>query len=58
MGHAIPADYRPWRPGDQRAFYADVTKARHELGWEPSVTLETGLRRLFAWVKEHHVAMQ
>jgi nucleoside-diphosphate-sugar epimerase len=34
-----------------RAF--DTTRARRELGWEPVVDLETGIRRTIAWYREH-----
>lgn len=42
-----------WRPGDQRVFYADVSKAERDLGWRPSVNVEQGVRRLFDWVQEN-----
>ena len=32
-------------PGDQRRTNADTTRIRTELGWEPRVSLEEGLRR-------------
>jgi CDP-paratose 2-epimerase len=39
------------RPGDQRVFYVDYSKAKHELGWEPKIDLEEGIDMLFDWVK-------
>ena len=42
-----------WRPGDQRVFYADFSKARRELDWEPKIDLEQGLELLFKWVMEN-----
>ncbi len=51
LGRAIPVTYGPWRPGDQRVFISDIRKARHELGWQPRVSVEEGLRRLVAWVQ-------
>jgi len=36
--------------GDVEATYADVTRARDELGWGPTVTLREGLRSVVAWV--------
>jgi nucleoside-diphosphate-sugar epimerase len=35
----------PARAGDIRDSWADVTRAREVLGWEPSVAFENGLRR-------------
>jgi UDP-glucose 4-epimerase len=37
--------YLPPRPGDLRNSWADVSEARAGLGFEPSVSLEDGLRR-------------
>jgi UDP-glucose 4-epimerase len=37
--------YLPPRPGDLRNSWADVSEARDALGFEPSVSLEEGLRR-------------
>jgi UDP-glucose 4-epimerase len=37
--------YLPPRPGDLRNSWADVSEAREGLGFEPSVSLEDGLRR-------------
>jgi UDP-glucose 4-epimerase len=37
--------YLPPRPGDLRNSWADVSEAREALGFEPSVSLEDGLRR-------------
>jgi dTDP-glucose 4,6-dehydratase len=31
----------------------DITLARKELGWEPTVPLEEGLQRTIAWFREH-----
>jgi len=39
--------------GDVDATYADITRARHELGWEPRIPLKEGLGTVVAWVREH-----
>lgn len=36
--------------GDVEATYADRRRARDELGWEPEIGLEDGLRSVVAWV--------
>jgi len=43
--------YAPPRPGDVRHSLADITKARERLGYEPSVSLEEGLKRTIAWFR-------
>jgi dTDP-L-rhamnose 4-epimerase len=39
-----------YRQGDIRHNFADLTKVRAVLGFEPSVTVEEGLRRFVTWV--------
>ena len=41
----------PDRPGEQDRYCVDISKARVELGWEPSVDLEEGLRRTLKYWK-------
>lgn len=37
------------RPGHDFRYAIDAGKIGRELGWQPSVTLEEGLRRTVAW---------
>jgi CDP-paratose 2-epimerase len=53
LGRKIEVARADWRPGDQRVFYADFSKGKRELGWEPKIDLEEGLGMLFDWVKEN-----
>src|SRR3989441_6641715 len=39
----------PGQPGDVIATYADVEKARRLLGYEPTVTVDEGIRRFVEW---------
>ena len=34
------------------ATWADITKARQLLGWEPAVMIEEGLTRLVEWYRQ------
>ena len=40
--------FEPARPGEVSRSCLDVTRARDELGWEPTVTLRDGLRTILA----------
>ena len=44
--HATPPILAPFREGDIRHSLADITMARTQLGFEPTVTLAEGLRKL------------
>ena len=48
LGHRSDTEFAPERPGEVRRSCLDNTRARRELGWQPSVTLKDGLRRIFA----------
>jgi CDP-paratose 2-epimerase len=52
-GHSIPTGLGDWRPGDQRIYVSDIRKAKQELGWEPVITPEEGIRRLFEWAENN-----
>jgi UDP-glucuronate 4-epimerase len=41
----------PAQPGDVPATYADITRARELLGWEPRVGLDEGLAHFGAWLR-------
>jgi UDP-glucose 4-epimerase len=45
LGKEVRTVSAPPRPGDIRDSWADVSAARDELGWEPQVDLDEGLRR-------------
>jgi UDP-glucose 4-epimerase len=45
LGKEVERRYLPPRPGDLRDSWADVSEAGRALGYQPSVTLEEGLRR-------------
>jgi CDP-paratose 2-epimerase len=58
LGRDVKVARADWRPGDQRVFYADFRKAKHELDWEPKIDLEEGLELLFNWVQENKSLFQ
>jgi UDP-glucuronate 4-epimerase len=45
--------YAPVPPGDVVATYADTSRAREELGWQPRVTLSEGLQTVVKWLREN-----
>lgn len=49
-GRDIPVTYGDWRPGDQRVFVADISKAEQQLGWRPLVAPAGGIHHLYQWV--------
>src|SRR5439155_24225528 len=47
----LPIISNKYRAGDVRHCYADISKARKLLGYEPQVTHEEGFRELAAWLQ-------
>jgi CDP-paratose 2-epimerase len=43
--------FADWREGDQKFYVSDISKARTDLGWEPQVAFDRGLRDLVAWAE-------
>jgi CDP-paratose 2-epimerase len=43
--------YADWREGDQKFYVSDISKARSDLGWEPRIDFDRGLRDLIAWAE-------
>ena len=41
------------RPGHDRRYATNSSKAREELGWEAKTTLEEGLRKTIQWYEDH-----
>jgi UDP-glucuronate 4-epimerase len=53
VGRPIQRIFKPPHPADVRATWADIRRARELLGWQPTVSLEEGLRRTTAWYFEN-----
>jgi UDP-glucuronate 4-epimerase len=51
----VPVSNRRSHSASVDATYADTTKARTLLGWEPAVSHQEGILRLVSWFKEHRL---
>jgi UDP-glucuronate 4-epimerase len=47
-------DLQPIQPGDVPATYADIEAIRHDLGFEPTVTIDVGVPRFVEWYRDYH----
>ena len=43
----------PMQPGDVERTYADISKAKRLIGYEPKTTFEDGIKKFVAWYKEN-----
>lgn len=51
-GRTPELDRQPMQPGDVVITYADVSKAREKLGYDPHTTVAEGLERFVAWYRQ------
>src|SRR6266446_5392402 len=49
-------DRQPPQPGDVPQTFADVTKARRLLGYDPRTQIEEGILRFVEWFREHRAS--
>jgi UDP-glucose 4-epimerase len=49
LGDRVKIEFVPERPGDFGGREVSASKAKRELGWEPTVEFEDGLRRTVEW---------
>lgn len=46
-------EFAEMQPGDVPATYADIEASRRDLGFEPSTSIEEGLPRFVAWLRDY-----
>jgi UDP-glucuronate 4-epimerase len=52
LGATANIDRQPLQPGDVPQTFADVTKARRLLGYNPQTQIEEGMKKFVAWFRE------
>ncbi len=55
VGKDIEMDIQPPRPGDQSKTSANIDKARELLGYDPSTTLEEGVKQQVEWFQKNDI---
>lgn len=50
--HAI-VDRQPWQPGDVPATFADITKSRALLGYDPTTRIQDGIPKFVEWFRSN-----
>jgi len=50
--YTLQVAYGPAKVGETRHIYLDATKAKKDLNWSPTLTLEEGLKKTVAYFKE------
>jgi len=53
LGHTPRIQWQPPQKADVPRTWADVSKAKELLDWEPRISLDEGLGRAIAWYRDH-----
>jgi UDP-glucuronate 4-epimerase len=56
LGQRAIIDRQPLQPGDVPQTFADISKARRLLGYNPQTQIEEGIRRFVEWFGKNRVA--
>ncbi|HSH95054.1 MAG TPA: GDP-mannose 4,6-dehydratase, partial [Roseimicrobium sp.] len=51
VGKAAVIDRQPHQPGDVPITYADISRAREKLGYQPRIKIEQGIPRFVEWFR-------
>jgi len=44
--------FEDWRPGDQKVYISDISKAARDFGWTPQISCEEGISKLIEWATQ------
>jgi nucleoside-diphosphate-sugar epimerase len=53
INYTQPVSYGPAKVGETRHIYLDTAKAKRDLGWVPTISLEHGLRETVEYLIEY-----
>src|SRR5262249_28924337 len=54
LGRRAEIDWQPVQPGDVPQTFADISKARNLLGYNPQTSIEEGIQQFVAWFRDSH----
>jgi len=54
IGKKAKINWQPPQPGDVAITYADISKAKKDLDYQPQVNIEEGVKAFVKWFKESH----
>ncbi len=52
LGKEAKIERLPMQPGDVPITYADITRAREEIGYSPEIAIEEGVEKFIKWFRE------
>lgn len=58
LGRRIHVTFCDWRPGDQKIFLSDISKAKRDLEWKPKTGFRTGIKTLIQCMTDENLLGQ
>ena len=53
LGKKAKLEFKPFHIADVKSTYADISKAKSLLGWEPTISLDEGLEQCVKWYRDN-----
>ena len=54
LGRKAEIDFQPMQPGDVHATYADISAIAQDVGFAPTIGIESGVPRFVDWYRSYH----
>jgi len=52
-GKKFNYSFGSWRPGDQKVYISDVSRAKKDFGWSPKISPKEGVEKLYNWISQN-----
>jgi len=57
-GKKFNFSFGSWRPGDQKIYISDITKAKKDFNWSPKISPEEGVKKLYNWISQNKILIK
>lgn len=54
LGKKAIKNYLPMQPGDVISTFADISKAKNILSWQPKTSIDVGIKKFVDWYKQYY----
>ncbi len=58
LGKKLDVQFAETRPGDQKVYISDVSKAVTDFDWKPTTSFETGFEKIRTWIESNRQALE
>jgi len=58
LGKKLDVRFEGARPGDQKVYISDHTKASNHFGWSPTTSFEAGFEKIRAWIEANRASLE